>query len=254
MWRWFHKRHRGSALHPYTCTILSYPGRIRQTVRRGTRRGKGGRPSRGHGACGTGRRGLAPGGAAAAGCELARHHLFFCGEHKESHQPDQNVFYNGVVVHDDRHHANVRQVPFRAADDMLFVDIALARCEGTRGGAVGRGELRLGRRARLTCIQASVVHLVVVALGQYVHRAALFLVHLTRCGGCGCGRAQVQALRPVARTGCLGLRPVHTPPCMSRTLMMRCTIGISRSATLKTTMSPARKGVKPICKNRMSPR
>ena len=217
-------------------------------IARGTRRRKGGRPPRGRGTCGTGRRGLAPAGAAAAGCEPARHSLFG-GEHKEPHQPDQDVFYNGVVVHDDRHHANVRQVPLRAADDMLLVDIALARCEGTRGGWWwAEAGSRLGTRAQLTGIQASVVHLVIVALGQYVHRAALLLVHLTRRGAGGCGRCGAQG------SGCLGLQPVHTPPCMGHTLMMRCTIGISRSATLKTTMSPARKGVKPMCKNKMSPR
>ena len=38
------------------------------------------------------------------------------------------------------------------------------------------------------------------------------------------------------------------------TLMTLCTIGISLSATLKTTISPARNGVKPMCKNKMSPR
>ena len=72
--------------------------------------------------------------------------LLFRGEDEEAHEPDQDVFYNRIVVHDDRHHANVWQVPLCAANDMLLVDIALARCEGTRGGRrwneASSGELR----------------------------------------------------------------------------------------------------------------
>jgi hypothetical protein len=177
--------------------------------------GMGGRPPRGRGACGTGRRGLAPGGAAAAGCAPARDSLFG-GEHEEAHQPDQDVFYNGVVVHDDRYHANVRQVPLRAADDVLLVDIALARCDG-RAGA-GRwcaeacsAQAGSSRHARRTGIQASVVHLVIIALGQYVHRAALLLVHLTRRGGRGFGRAWVQRGRLLLGLPGAVHKPVHKP-------------------------------------------
>jgi hypothetical protein len=65
------------------------------------------------------------------------------------------TFEHWVVVHDNRDHADVRQVPPRPTDDVLLIEPLLSRV-----------------------VKATVVHLVVVSLGQQIDVTIVLLVHL----------------------------------------------------------------------------
>ena len=50
------------------------------------------------------------------------------------------------------------------------------------------------------------------------------------------------------------VRTTISPLSSSCTLMIRCTMGMSRSLRLNTTTSPALSGFLPMCRSKMSPR